>query len=487
MNLRAVFFDMGGTIETLGYTRELRLKATAGIQKYLKEADINLGLCDEALFEIVTNGLKQYHDFRLQSLVEYSPQKVWCEFILKDYSFNPAKLDEVAEDLMTYIETHYYQREMRPEVPDVLKAINQFGLKIGLISNVISRGQVPFNLAKYKIQKYFDPVVLSSECGIRKPDPAIFHYAARLMNVPTSACVYIGDRIARDIVGAKRAGFRLAIQIQHDFDHGEEDDGAIPDAIIGSMAELLDILRAELARPEKVLPSQISALLFDAGDILYYRPKTGELFSDFLKELNIGTEKDHLAEKAALARQAFRGQIDQDEFYDTYLQILGVDDPEQIQRGKKILEEENLDVRFFEGVQETLITLKNQGYLLGIITDTANSVHTKLSWFERGGFGHVWDSIISSKEVGFQKPEPEIYYAALKQLGLSSDQVAFVGHRISELDGARAIGIKTIAFNYDVGASADYFINRFSDLLEIPFANINGKDHISSITEKSLR
>ena len=68
--------------------------------------------------------------------------------------------------------------------------------------------------------------MLSSEYGRRKPDPAIFHYAARLAKVPTSECIYIGDRIARDVVGAKRAGFHMAIQIAHDFQHGEQDEGA---------------------------------------------------------------------------------------------------------------------------------------------------------------------------------------------------------------------------------------------------------------------
>ncbi len=115
---------------------------------------------------------------------------------------------------MFFIETHYYQRAMRPEVPGVLEAIHKMGLKIGLISNVNSRGQVPANLEQYGIRHYFDPIVLSSEYGRRKPDPAIFHYAARLANVPTSDCVYIGDRIARDILGARRAGFRLAVQIR---------------------------------------------------------------------------------------------------------------------------------------------------------------------------------------------------------------------------------------------------------------------------------
>ena len=95
-------------------------------------------------------------------------------------------------------------------------------------------------------------------------------------------------------------------------------------------------------------------------------------------------------------------------------------------------------------------------------------MRTKLGWFERGGFGHVWDSIISSFEVGIKKPEPEIYNSAMRQLGLSSDQVVFVGHKVSELLGARNVGIKTIAFNYDEDAGADFYIENFADLLKVP-------------------
>ena len=155
------------------------------------------------------------------------------------------QLDSIADDLMVWIETHYYQRQMRPEIPSVLNAIQKMGYKIGLISNVNSRGQVPLNLSQYGIMHYFNPIVLSSEYKRRKPDPSIFHYAARLSKSPTSECIYIGDRIARDVLGAKRAGFKLAIQIKHDFKHGETDEGATPDFILNNMTELLDILQNE--------------------------------------------------------------------------------------------------------------------------------------------------------------------------------------------------------------------------------------------------
>jgi FMN phosphatase YigB (HAD superfamily) len=117
-------------------------------------------------------------------------------------------------------------------------------------------------------------------------------------------------------------------------------------------------------------------------------------------------------------------------------------------------------------VAETLLRLKARGYLLGIITDTAVPIHAKLDWFAGAGFGHVWDCFISSRELGVQKPDARIYYAALRQLGLSPGQSAFVGHAPEELGGARAIGMHTIAFNHDQSALADEYLERFPDLLD---------------------
>ena len=327
------------------------------------------------------------------------------------------------------------------------------GLKIGLISNVNSRGQVPANLDLYGIRHYFNPIVLSSEYGRRKPDPAIFHYAARLADVPTSSCIYIGDRIARDILGAKSAGFRMAIQILHDYEHREEDEGATPDAIISDMTELVDILKVEKDR-SKAVPLlsdqdqvQVRAILFDAGDILYFRPDRGQKFQAFLNELGLAEKKVPARARNALKEQAFQGTITQEQFREADLRLFGVDGPEQIERGKQAMDEDDNNIQFFEGVRETLIALKENGYLLGIITDTANPLYVKLKWFQNGGFVHVWDSIISSQELGVQKPAPEIYAAALQQLGLPAYQTVFIGHDVAELEGAHTAGMKTIAFN----------------------------------------
>ncbi len=276
------------------------------------------------------------------------------------------KIAEISEDLMFLIETRFYRRAMRPEMPEVLRAIQQMGMKIGIISNVNSLGQVPTNLKEYGIVDYFDPIVLSSEYGCRKPDPSIFHYAARLINAPTSQCVYVGDRIIRDIEGARRAGFGLAIQIRHNFEHGENDTGFTPDAVIEDMTELLYILKEKRdCEPTHEDCKKIRALIFDAGDILYFRPQRGSGFAIFLKELGLEINPNHNQKKKEIEYQAYRGQITHDEYREAVVRMYGITEPEQLGCGKQALIDDDANVAFFEGVPETLLALKATGISTG--------------------------------------------------------------------------------------------------------------------------
>lgn len=477
MTIRAVFFDMGGTIETFKTTREIRLKATLDIQQRLQQVDIDLQIGSDQLCETISRGLEHYKRLSIQTMEELPPQRVWTEYVFAGMDVDGDRLASVAEELMFLVETRFYCRAMRPEIPAVLQAIKQMGLTIGLISNVNSQKQVPVNLKQYGILDYFQPIVLSSEFGRRKPDPAIFHHAARLANVPASACLYVGDRVVRDIQGAKRAGYGKAIQIRHDFDHGEDDTGFVPDAVIEDMNELLDILRADReAAPAPAASGKIRALIFDAGDVLYYRPERGAKFSRFLKALGKDVNLNLVQAQKAIEHKAYRGQISDDEYRDSIVRLYGITESEQIERGKQALIDDDFNVAFFDGIAETLQALKRQGFLLAIITDTANTISAKLAWFERGGFGHVWDSIVSSKEIGTRKPDPRIYERALQQLGITADQAVFIGHKSSELHGAKALGMKTVAFNYDEDATADYYLAQFPDLLTVPqfFNTVSG-------------
>ncbi len=481
MSIQAVFFDMGGTIETFWYDRASRLDATPALRTLFLKAGIDLGLDNESLYEMVSQGLESYRRRALATNEELSPSRVWREFILCDYPRQARHLTaETAEELMCFIEMHYYHRAMRPEVPRVLEAIRAMGLKIGLISNVCSRGQVPTNLEGYGIRHYFSPVVLSSEYGRRKPDPAIFHYAASLANVPTGAVAYIGDRVARDISGARRAGFRLAIQVRHDFVQEEDDTGPLPDRNIDSLEEFPAILAEELARQPRMDVFQaaagIRAVLFDAGDILYYRPNKEEKLKSFLAGVGIHYLPPSIEDDEALKDLAFRNLISLEDYHEALIRLYGVTRHKDVECGKRLLEEIDHDIEYYPGAADTLHALKKLGFMLGIITDTAAPVYVKLSWFERGGFGSVWDTIVSSKELGTRKPDPEIYLTALSQLGIGAEQAVFVGHKSSELEGAQAVGMKTVAFNYEPPVKADYYINCLPELLHVPLLSPTATD-----------
>jgi len=56
-----------------------------------------------------------------------------------------------------------------------------------------------------------------------------------------------------------------------------------------------------------------------------------------------------------------------------------------------------------------------------------------------------FDATIFSCEVGYVKPEPQIYRICLERLGVSAGEAVFVGDGGSnELPGARAVGLATV-------------------------------------------
>lgn len=471
MSIKAVFFDMGGTIQNFWTSREIKLKSIPLFRDCFLKAGMDFAMSDEELTELVSSGISSYHKWNRESRIELKPVEVWKNFVLKNHPFSEKALALIAEDLTYLYETTFYVREMRPEIPETLAAIQKMGLTMGIISNTQSQRQVPDNLIQYGIIDYFNPIVLSSQFGVRKPDPSIFYYAARLAKIPTGSCIYVGDKINRDILGSRRAGFRAAVKIKHIYDDGDPDFGATPDVEIENMTQLLPVIEKELDKDKlftKIeMERKIKAVFFDAGDILYHRPNKQLHFNNFLLGKN-NTPDPELDQKSQAIRQlAFQGKLDRHEYYRQVVQLNGFSDEQQISEGVRALELDDDTVEIFAGVPETIKALKEKGYILGIITDTALPLTVKLNWFEKNGFGYLWDVMISSKDIGIRKPAPILYEEAIAQTGLKPEEAVFVGHKAYELQGARNIGYKTVAFNYEKEAVADEYIEQFSDLVEV--------------------
>jgi putative hydrolase of the HAD superfamily len=242
--IQAVLFDMGGTLEDLYNDEAIRREAIRGLRELLRERGVDPGLSLPDLQSTVSSGLEAYHSWREQSEIELSPDIVWSEYILANHGLSQERLLAAAEDIAFFYETHYHARSLRPEGPAALEALHKQGFRLAIISNVNSRQLVPCKLAEYGIAHYFDPVVTSSSLGWRKPNERIFDEAARLMQLPPEACAYVGDTVSRDVIGARRAGYGLAIQIKS-FLTDKADSGADsvpPDAVIQDLRQVVALL-----------------------------------------------------------------------------------------------------------------------------------------------------------------------------------------------------------------------------------------------------
>ncbi len=61
------------------------------------------------------------------------------------------------------------------------------------------------------------------------------------------------------------------------------------------------------------------------------------------------------------------------------------------------------------------------------------------------GIGDLLDHVIASAEIGFAKPEPEIFHEACRRLGVPPERTLHVGDSIvDDLEGARHAGLQAV-------------------------------------------
>jgi putative hydrolase of the HAD superfamily len=105
---------------------------------------------------------------------------------------------------------------------ELFRRLHAGGVPTGLLSNSWG-GDYPREL----FPELFDVVVISSEVGMRKPEPRIFRHAADLLGLRPAECVFIDD-IEANVAAAEQIGFVGVL-------HHE------PGATYERLAELLDL------------------------------------------------------------------------------------------------------------------------------------------------------------------------------------------------------------------------------------------------------
>ncbi len=89
------------------------------------------------------------------------------------------------------------------ETLSVLTTLKKF--KLGIISNGPMIDQV-FKLQNNNIFHFFEPIVISEEAGVSKPQKEIFEIAANRANAKLADCIFVGDSLELDYLGSVAVG-----------------------------------------------------------------------------------------------------------------------------------------------------------------------------------------------------------------------------------------------------------------------------------------
>ncbi|HEX9712104.1 MAG TPA: HAD family hydrolase [Actinomycetota bacterium] len=242
MTVTAVLFDFGHTLMDFGRTEEALRGAYAVIRDRLAnwvedrappEVD---ELVERIADEVDRMVERSYHERRLEELDQIA---MFAEaFEALGYRLPDELLMEVAT-----LDHDAFAKSVRIEdsTLETLEQLRADGLKLGLVSNVSLLPHLMHrDLEAFGISPLLDGAVFSSEIGVRKPRPQIFHHVLEQLGAGPEQAVFVGDRLVDDIAGAHAVGMRAVLTQQYRKEEPDED--LQPEAVITDLTELPAIL-----------------------------------------------------------------------------------------------------------------------------------------------------------------------------------------------------------------------------------------------------
>ena len=227
----------------------------------------------------------------------------------------------------------------------------------------------------------------------------------------------------------------------------------------------------------------IQAIFFDLyGTLAGFQPDRFHIQSQACAQFGIEVSRDGILRGYALA-DAFMSEqnavkpvrtldpVQRDEFFAEYerrvLRGCGVD--VSVQQANEIwraIRQIPYQMERFDDVLPAMDLLKQQGFTLGLISNM-NAPGGELA--ESMGLTPCLDLVVTSGEVGIEKPHPPIFHEALRRAGVDAEDAAHVGDQLSsDVDGARNVGIQPILLDRDRNHVGYSECPRIETLMELP-------------------
>lgn len=193
-----ILFDFGETV-----MRTISEDPMAGNARMLEFAENPNGLTVEQIQECSDEIEGDVVRRKVESMIEFgfqSFQRVLFDTLGLSFTIGAAELEQ-----------EFWRAAVKSEpaegIHEVLQTLARFGVEAGVVSNCVYSGKVlEEELAAHGLLRSFKFVISSIDYGYRKPHSRIFDVAVKKLCLPISDVWFVGDRIERDVVGARDAG-----------------------------------------------------------------------------------------------------------------------------------------------------------------------------------------------------------------------------------------------------------------------------------------
>ena len=213
--ITTLLFDLGGTLHDVRSTDESRRRFSEHLIRRLGQYGIVLDTDPDTLSALLRRNAEDYKQRGERDLTELPEAEVWNDWYLKDFHIGRERLEPIAEELSFLYDYKRVENMRKARLKETVETLRSMGIRLGVVSNIISTSLVPHVLNEYGIAKDFECIVMSSSTGIRKPDPRIFEITMDKMGVTAAETGYVGDTISRDVRGARNAHMGLVIQVNN--------------------------------------------------------------------------------------------------------------------------------------------------------------------------------------------------------------------------------------------------------------------------------
>ncbi len=242
MTIKGVIFDLGSTlIEFRGEWSDVLIRQSSDLIAYLREHGIGL---DYDRFTARYQALiGQLYTRGQQDWIEYTAEYS-LRYTLTEFGYTAVPDDLIAGALAA---TFAYSETLWQPFLDVYRTLDTLtvrGYRLGLISNARDAANVDRLIDNARLRPWFDPILISANVGVRKPNPRIFKIVLDQWRLLPEQVVMVGDMLGADILGAHNAGMRgiwATMQAERGANEAHADT-IIPDATIAALSELPGIL-----------------------------------------------------------------------------------------------------------------------------------------------------------------------------------------------------------------------------------------------------